>query len=94
MVKKKSVNVLRLARFQAILFALVGLVAGVLYSFGGVIFDVATTGSVNWGTAMAFLALIGMPIAFALVGAILGLVEAVLFNLFAKRFGGIEIDFD
>ena len=32
----KSVNVLRLARFQAILFALLGLFAGVLYSFGGI----------------------------------------------------------
>lgn len=93
MVKTKSVNILRLARFQAILFAMIGLVAGVLYSFGGAVFDVVTTGAVNWGTALAFLALIGMPIVFALGGAILGLVEAMLFNLVARRLGGIEIDF-
>lgn len=71
----------------------VGLVAGILYSFGGAIYDVLTTGSVNLGTALAFLALIGMPIIFAAFGFIVGLIEAVLYNLFAGWFGGVEIDF-
>jgi hypothetical protein len=73
--------------------AYVGLAAGVLYSIGGAIYDVTMTGSMNLGTLLAFLALVGMPIAFAVVGAILGVVEAIVFNLIGKRLGGIEIDF-
>ena len=92
MAKSLSINVFRFAKLQAVLFALVGLVVGVCYSFGGLIYDIATTGSVNMGTALAFLALVGMPIVFAISGAILGLVEAVLYNVFARWFGGVEID--
>jgi len=41
-----------------------------------------------------FGALVGMPVIFATFGFILGLVEALLYNLFAKWFGGIELDFE
>ena len=93
MKKIKKIRVCSFAKFQAILMALVGLIFGILYSFGGAIYDVLTTGSVNLGTALAFLALIGMPIMFATFGFIVGLIEAFLYNLFARWFGGIEIDF-
>ncbi|MCP4076617.1 MAG: hypothetical protein GY744_10580 [Gammaproteobacteria bacterium] len=93
MAKINSLDVLALAKFQAILFAFVGLAAGVIYSFGGLIFDLVTTGSLNLGTALAFLALIGMPLIFAVAGAVLGVFEAVLFNILARKFGGVKIDF-
>jgi hypothetical protein len=94
MAKLTTIRVLSFAKFQAVLMAPIGLVAGVLYSFGGAIYDVLTTGSVNLGTALAFLALIGMPIIFAAFGFIVGLLEALLYNLFAGWFGGIETDFE
>ena len=93
MAKVKTVRVFSFAKFQAVLMAPAGLIAGILYSFGGAIYDVLTTGSVNLGTALAFLALIGMPITFATFGFLLGLIEAVLYNLLAGWFGGVEIDF-
>ena len=72
----------------------VGLIAGILYSFGGAIYDLLTSGTVNWGTALAFLALIGMPILFATFGFLVGLIEAFLYNLFARRIGGIELEIE
>jgi hypothetical protein len=89
-----NIGVLFSAKLQAILMAFVGLVAGVLYSFGGAIYDVVTTRSVNLGTALAFLALIGMPIMFAAFGFIAGAIGAFLYNVFAGWFGGIEIEID
>ena len=56
-----------LARWSAYL----GLFCGVLYSFGGFFYDLFTTG-LNWGTAMAFGALIGMPVVFGTFGFVLG----------------------
>lgn len=72
----------------------VGLIAGILYSFGGAIYDLLTSGTVNWGTALAFLALIGMPILFATFGFLVGLIEAYLYNLFASWIGGIELEIE
>jgi hypothetical protein len=57
----------RLARW----LAYVGLACGVLYSVGGLIVDLMTIG-LNWGTAMAFGALVGMPILFAALGFVCG----------------------
>lgn len=92
MSKLKKIRVFSLGKFQAVLMAYVGLLASILYSFGGLIYDLFTIG-LNLGIALAFLALIGMPIIFAAFGFILGIVEAVLFNFFSRWFGGIEIDF-
>ncbi|MDH3216345.1 MAG: hypothetical protein OEN01_08640 [Candidatus Krumholzibacteria bacterium] len=93
MAKLKQIGILFLAKLQAIVMAFVGLIAGILYSFGGFIYE-AFTGTLNSGTALAFLALIGMPIVFAAAGFIVGLIEAFLYNLIARWFGGIEMDFE
>ena len=47
----------------------------------------------NGGTALAFMALIGMPATFAGFGFVVGLIEALLYNLFARWSGGMEIDY-
>jgi hypothetical protein len=92
MKRVQHVRVVSFAHLQALLAALVGFIAGILYSFGGAVYDIFTTG-VNMGTALAFLALIGMPVTFGACGFVLGLVEAVLFNAFAQWVGGVSIDF-
>jgi len=93
MKKVKKLKVLSFAKFQAILFALIGIVAGVLYSFGGAIYDVFTIG-LNFGSVLAFLALIGMPIVFAAFGFIIGIIEAFLYNLISRWIGGFELNFE
>ena len=89
-----SIGVFSVAARQAALMAAVGLVAGFLYSFGGAAIDVlVTTGvitststpGVSWGTALAFLALIGMPVYFAVFGFAAGAIGAFLYGLAARR---------
>lgn len=94
MARLNKINVFSLAKFQAILLAPVGLIAGIIYSFGGLIYDIITTGTVNFGTALAFFALIAMPVIFAGFGFILGLLEALLYNLFTNRFIRIDLDLE
>jgi hypothetical protein len=53
--------------------AIVGLVLGALYSFGGLIIDLMTIG-LNQGTALAFLALLGMPAIFGIAGLCISLI--------------------
>ncbi len=98
----KRLRVLAFAKFQAILTALLGLLAGVLYSFGGLILDsMVTLGwivsdetpGLSYGTLLAFGALIGMPFIFAIIGFVTGIIEAILFNIFSKWFDQIKLDF-
>ena len=93
MAKLKKLGVLFSAKLQAILMSFMGLVAGILYAFGGAIYELLT-GTLNSGTALAFLALIGMPIVFAAFGFVAGAMGALLYNLAANWVGGIEIDIE
>ena len=49
---------------------------------------------VSWGTALAFLALIEMPIIFGAVGFTAGAIVGFLYNLVARCVGGIEMHFE
>ena len=98
-----SVGVVSSAKLLTSLGALVGLIAGILYSFGGAIIDalvslgrVTTTETpgLSWGTVLAFGALMGMPVIGSAGGFVAGVTGAVLYNLVAKRVGGIEMQFE
>jgi hypothetical protein len=103
MVKVKKINVLSFVRFQTIMGVIIGLILGIVYSFGGLMIDLlvsiglvasSETPGLSYGTVLAFGALIGMPIIFALFGFIVGLIEAFLFNIFARWMGWVELDFE
>ena len=89
-----NIGVFSVAARQAALMAIIGLVAGFLYSFGGAAVDVlVTTGVItststpglSYGTALAFMALIGMPFFFAVFGFATGSIGAFLYGLIAGR---------
>jgi hypothetical protein len=82
MYNSENLSILDFAMFQGKLASLLGLLAGILYSFGGLLHDIFVSGGVNTGTALAFLALVGMPFIAATAGFILGTVEAILYNAF------------
>ena len=100
MAKVKKIEMLSFGKLQAIIMLIVGLLAGIVYSFGGLIIDIfvslswitsSETPGLSYGTVLAFGALIGMPLIFAIFGFIFGLIEAFIYNLVARWFGGIEI---
>ena len=101
MARIKRIRLFPFAKFQAVLVAQVGVIAGILYSFGGLIIDLlvsigwvssAETPGLSIGTVLAFGALIGMLIIFGAFGFIAGLLESMPYNLFSGLVGGVEID--
>lgn len=76
---------LRTARSMAV----VGLVCGALYAFGGLIYDLSTTGP-NLGTALAFLALVGMPVGFGLAGFLVVVVARAVLRLITGTGAGSD----
>lgn len=79
--------------FCGMLGAIIGLIFGIFYSFGGFIIDLmvsvhllstVTTGTTGLGigTLLAFGAIIGMPAIFAIIAIILGIILAGGYNIF------------
>lgn len=90
------------AKLHTVTGVLIGLILGIVYSFGGLLIDTGVTigwitshetPRLSYGTVVAFGALLGMPAIFAGLGFVVGLIGAIVYNLFARWFGGIEIDF-
>ena len=90
---RRTIDVLNFARLQGVLFALLGVVAGIIYSVGGLVIDtLVTLGWVNTtetpglsvGTILAMAALFIMPVVFYVCGLIAGLLEAIMFNFVSK----------
>ncbi len=93
MARLKRIDVTSSAIHIGAAMAVIGLVAGLVYAVGGLFTDLATAGF-KTGTALAFGALIGMPVVFGLAGAFWGGIGAAVYNLVATRFGGMEMDWD
>ena len=100
-----KINIWSLAKFQGIMGVVIGLILGILYSFGGLIIDVMVsiewlspevmgTPGLSYGTILAFGALIGMPIILGISGLVLGIVEGILYNMFSKWLGDLKINFE
>ena len=100
----KKLRILPFALFQAWLTTLLGLVCGILYSFGGLLIDAGVslgwisgeawgTPGLSYGTVLAFGALIGMPVIFGVIGFLGGIAEALLFNILSRWTGGIKWNF-
>ena len=51
------------------------------------------TPGLSYGTVLAFGALVAMPVIAAGAGFALGIVEALLYNLVARWFGGVTMNF-
>ena len=97
----KRLKILPFALFQGWLTTLLGLVCGILYSFGGLLIDTGVslgwisgeawgTPGLSYGTVLAFGALIGMPVIFGLIGFAGGILEALLFNIISRWVGGFK----
>jgi hypothetical protein len=103
MAKIKKINPFSFARFQAFLGVLLGLVAGIIYSFGGLAIDILVTlgwvtttetPGLSYGTVLAFGALIGMPLIGLIAGLVIGFISSILYNVSARWFGEMSIDLE
>lgn len=97
----KRIDVLSLAKFQTVLMALMGLLVGVFVAFFGFLFQAFAGRFVEGGEALPALgaglgvaALFILPIVYAVIGFIAGLIGGALFNLVAAITGGIKVQLE
>ena len=99
--KRKRLKLIPTVLFQTVFCTLLGLTAGFMYSFGGLLIDLLVslewittdeTPGLSYGTLLAFGALLGMPLIGALIGLVSGLVGTLVFNLFSKWLGWVNLN--
>lgn len=95
----KRIGVLSLAKVMAILYAGIGLVAGLVFSFVallgtafGTAFQETTGAEAFFGAIFGIGAVIVLPILYGLMGFVGGLLSSALYNLAARLVGGLELD--
>jgi|TARA_Y100000310_G_scaffold108411_1_gene106833 hypothetical protein len=89
----KKINALSLAKVMGLIYAFFGAILGAvltLFSLMGIAYSQADLGVVGiWiGTA----GIIIVPVVYGIIGFIFGLLIAALYNLVARRIGGLEIE--
>ncbi len=93
MQKLKKLGVLSVAKLQAVIMAVFGLVIGIFYATLGPLMR-AVTGSPAMSSQLGVLAIIILPIFYGILGFVFGAIGALLYNLFAKWLGGIEVELE
>lgn len=93
----KSVDIMSCVRVGGILYALIGLLAGGLFSLFSVLG--AVFGSAASGGDGAFLgllfgmgAVIILPILYGIIGAVFFAIASALYNVIASKVGGIQLE--
>lgn len=93
MVTLKRVDVFSAGKILALINIAIGLIVGVVYGLflitAGLMFQGADSGLV---IIFGVLAIIGLPIFYGVMGFILGLIMAAVYNFVASKFGGLELD--
>ncbi len=93
MSKIKKFGVFSVGKIYAIFMAIVGFIAGILYAiFGPELFS--QPGTTDFASDFGAAAIIVLPLVYAILGFIIGVLAALLYNLIAKFVGGIEIEIE
>ena len=92
MVKVKRVGVMSLGKVLGVLYAMLGLIVGALFSLFsivGAIFSPDVPGALG---LVGVGSIIFFPIFYGLMGLVFGMITALLYNLVASWVGGIELE--
>ncbi len=84
----KRIGVLSMAKIYGAIGAVIGLVFGLAVTLVG-----AAAGGFGVGVFGVF-AVVLLPIIYGIAMFILGAISAFLYNVIAKRVGGVELEFD
>jgi hypothetical protein len=88
----KRIDPLTTAKLEALLMGIFGLIIGFVYGIFGAAFG-AIGGSALIGAGIGIAAIILLPIMYAVIGFLAGLIGAALYNLVAGWIGGIKMEF-
>jgi hypothetical protein len=95
MMQIRRVGVLSAVKIGGLIYLLLGLLVGALFACASLTGFVADSDFGNIGAGVGLLiGLCGLPIFYALIGAIFAALIALFYNLVAGVVGGLEVDLE
>ncbi|MFH0870096.1 MAG: DUF3566 domain-containing protein [archaeon] len=94
MVVIKKMGVWSVAKIEALVFAILGLIEGIMVALFAPSALAGMQTPVPWEFTLGPWAIIALPLVYLALGFAVGVIGAVIYNVFAKLVGGIEIEFD
>lgn len=94
MVVIKKMGIWSVAKIEALIFALLGLVEGIMVALFAPTEFASMQASAPWEFTLGPWAILVLPLVYLAMGFVIGVIGAALYNLFAKMVGGIEIELD
>jgi hypothetical protein len=97
----KKLGVLSVAKMQAVMGLVIGLIIGVIYGVIIILYSILGASLVKGdqayavgggGIVIGIVAMIGFPIMYTIIGFIGGAIGALIYNLFSRIVGGIEME--
>ncbi len=90
----KKIGVFSLAKIEAVMGAVIGFIAGIIWAIIGTAFIGFAGPGMPFGSGLLFgiAAIVLLPILYALIGFIGGALVAFIYNIVAGWIGGIEIE--
>ena len=86
----KSIDIISWAKIQALFGIILGLFYGILFAVMGTAIGISK-GMPGIG-AFGLMSIIIFPIMFAIMGFICGAIMAFLYNIFAAKIGGVQVE--
>jgi hypothetical protein len=96
-----KLGVLSVGKIYGVMMFVIGLLIGLVYGFFIIVYSLFGAGIVGGDAALAIggagvvggiIAMIFFPVFYGILGFICGIIGALLYNLFAKLVGGVEIE--
>ncbi|QQG47433.1 MAG: hypothetical protein HY044_04915 [Candidatus Woesebacteria bacterium] len=91
MTRIKHINSMSLAKVQAFIFFVFGIINAVLSSSATFLMQYRFVKPVS-ATPLLVTTFLIMPVLYVVIGFLMGLLEGFLYNLIARRTGGIEVE--
>lgn len=90
----RRIKPLSLAKISGTVYAVIGLVIGAMFSVASLAggFGSDATGGMGLGAIMGIGALFAFPVGYGVLGFVMSLIGAWLYNVLAGAVGGIELD--
>lgn len=94
MTKIQHIGVMSVAKVAAIIYLVIGLIAGLIFSIGVLLGSMSASSDFPIASGMFFavVTLVLTPLLYAVLGFIMGAIAAAVYNVAAKAIGGIEMD--
>lgn len=93
MVELRRIGVMSMAKLEAVILAAVGLIMGLFVALFGALGAMLPGSEAGLlGMGLGLVAVIGLPIAYAIFGFIGGAIGAAIYNAFAGLIGGIRLE--